>query len=535
MTKPDVPQSDPFPFRLGELFSYEKYGAGKTFVRKIEGEGEKDTYYDMLMNPVEGRVTVRRLQVVEKPAPQAQPGTPSTTLHIRHQEFTDRVRELYSHYYREYRLAQEPERSEVLRLYNAMRTLLSVIEYGSRGPLLTLSVAICETDPTLISYTKIPYYFDVEAKRTKTKIKPFLDAVIRELKENRYALYGSLFNNVYGMTSLLELTDKEVEEVSTLYGQLKPVAEMFRFEVVRGKDVLDTYLNLKGTGSCMEGSLKATMYSHNPNSVELVRVYRQDVLIGRAMLYTMNTGEKYLDNVYPKDGGLHVRAIKNWAHNLGYFTSQDSQKPTGKKNGVIRYIPLQMPLEMVQTKDYGKIYPRIYPDTLSIVGASRQGELGSMFRFYFSYDDAAANKEPYLITISNSSSARCASQYFDGKAHQYSNSDTRFSSFEDVDGVFVPRALKAQYEEFRASGKYAHLWAKEVPFRAGEAPDAPQPPSTEVAPVAVEAAPTPAVDKVKAKGPQRDERGRFIKKADLKPKTSEPEPEANPKVTLIEY
>lgn len=85
----------------------------------------------------------------------------------------------------------------------------------------------------------------------------------------------------------------------------------YSFEVVTGGDLVAAYNT--GPKSCMRGrTSQQALYSSNPDKVALVKIMHQGVYKGRALLWTLDDGRKFLDRIYPGNdimaGWMRARA-----------------------------------------------------------------------------------------------------------------------------------------------------------------------------------------------------------------------------------
>lgn len=119
----------------------------------------------------------------------------------------------------------------------------------------------------------------------------------------------------------LEITDVEADAVAHEWGNLVPNNYSYRFEVVHGDELFETYYEMPGFGSCMTGKTFAGFYADNPEKVGVVRTYLDKEYLGRALVWYTDEGKTLLDSAYMKSGGPHFTALKLWAEEQGWQTN----------------------------------------------------------------------------------------------------------------------------------------------------------------------------------------------------------------------
>lgn len=162
------------------------------------------------------------------------------------------------------------------------------------------SIAIAEKDATKPSYSKkefwsTGYYADQEPteRRISTRWSKLLALMVR--------------------LNLLP-DDFNVEQHAEWIGMYWPKEDQYTFEV--SDKVHETY-NLAHLSSCMFRAEYTKWYDDNTDVVKVVRILKEGEYIGRALLWTTEQGEQYLDRVYPSDCGAHTRAVRKWAQDQG--------------------------------------------------------------------------------------------------------------------------------------------------------------------------------------------------------------------------
>lgn len=95
----------------------------------------------------------------------------------------------------------------------------------------------------------------------------------------------------------------------------------YSYEIVRGNDVKRNY---RVTPSCMTSCMEALdLYVENPNKVGLVVINRDNVPMGRALLWTLDDGSMFQDRIYPSDGGSHITYMEGEAKKNGWHYKID--------------------------------------------------------------------------------------------------------------------------------------------------------------------------------------------------------------------
>lgn len=92
-------------------------------------------------------------------------------------------------------------------------------------------------------------------------------------------------------------------------------------------DVVGTYDESFGGGSCMTGRDSRKMRVLQDNGVKVLRVQKDDNT-ARALLWTCDDESVIVDRIYPNDSPL-VSAIHNWAGDNDYWYRNDNSHPSG--------------------------------------------------------------------------------------------------------------------------------------------------------------------------------------------------------------
>ena len=167
---------------------------------------------------------------------------------------------------------------------------------------------------------------------------------------------------------------KDIETFVNLYkAAIDKLNDIFSFfEVVSGDDIVKwynykNYLERKGTigASCMSDvpARWLEIYSANPNQVSLVILRsseRDDRIVGRALLWTLDDGKKFMDRIYTmKDSDVEI--FRDFAKENGWYSKcLNASTPSGEAFGPKGKEELKLVVHL-DKKDYGN-YP--YLDTL---------------------------------------------------------------------------------------------------------------------------------------------------------------------------
>jgi hypothetical protein len=167
------------------------------------------------------------------------------------------------------------------------------------------TVAESLDDPRKISYAPDMLFIDNDTRRRYCSMKKFLKGAVQR--------------------EYCDFTEEEIERLANLVGQHFPSDYNYDFEVVTGQGVVDGYVYGEHWGSCMHRcSDYLQFYAVNPEKVGLVKISQGGSYMGRAIIWTTDTGERVVDRTYPSDNGPHTRALHDWAEAQGfdYKTSQ---------------------------------------------------------------------------------------------------------------------------------------------------------------------------------------------------------------------
>lgn len=155
--------------------------------------------------------------------------------------------------------------------------------------------------------------------------------------------------------------------MATTWGELfRP--KSYTFEVVSGQAIVEAYVH--GPKSCMSGDEnrgQTQFYADNAN-VSLVKIHEDGTYMGRALLWTLENGNRFLDRVYPSDGGAHTQAVREWAKDQGWMVrTRDNASDRSLENGT------EADLRVVVDTFTARRTP--YLDTLLYVVADESGKL----------------------------------------------------------------------------------------------------------------------------------------------------------------
>ena len=138
--------------------------------------------------------------------------------------------------------------------------------------------------------------------------------------------------------------DKDIEQFVNLYkAQIDKFNDKFQyFEVVTGRDIAHWYHNrnyYEKSGqlgnSCMASAPEEWLeiYTENPNQVALV-IYKSqddtDKIIGRALLWTLDDGKKFMDRIYTnKDSDIQL--FRDYAKENGWYVKYHNSSTTSSQ------------------------------------------------------------------------------------------------------------------------------------------------------------------------------------------------------------
>lgn len=118
-------------------------------------------------------------------------------------------------------------------------------------------------------------------------------------------------------------------------GDIYPIA--LQFELVHGDAILKAYRDSVGSSSCMTGGetyyqQRLTLYSNNPNAVGLL-IWRKTR--GRALLWNLDCGERYLDRIYSGDYAGAPVAYRQYCKANGILYAYDGLLGNGCVSGTV--------------------------------------------------------------------------------------------------------------------------------------------------------------------------------------------------------
>lgn len=180
-------------------------------------------------------------------------------------------------------------------------------------------LALCKDD-NIVSCVSFSPDYERRYVRTARK-KTGLGRYIR-----RHLGFDSSFISDYELDCLQRHISAKTSDVSS------------RIEIVFGNDIQKAYRDGLGGHSCMTGSNSrfVELYAMNPERISLAIYHsdtplysasgdcRENFLTGRSLLWNTDQGDTVLDLVYPKNNGIHVTLMREWAHNNGYVVSGTS-------------------------------------------------------------------------------------------------------------------------------------------------------------------------------------------------------------------
>ena len=177
-------------------------------------------------------------------------------------------------------------------------------------------------------------------------------------KRLKTASAGKYLKKVRRAMQWEDVSDDSIQRVAEAMGQ-ELRGPKYSHEIVSGPHISETYDDAY-FGSCMHENTATRFYNEQDN-VEIIRIIDEDGrLRGRALLWTLDSGHKFMDRVYPSDGGKHIKYITKVAEKNGW-----AYKTVHSIGGSVHVPEGVGPLE-VTVKDVGH-YP--FMDTLMCSGA----------------------------------------------------------------------------------------------------------------------------------------------------------------------
>lgn len=132
--------------------------------------------------------------------------------------------------------------------------------------------------------------------------------------------YTKWLRRAINVLPCLTLSDGEIQVLQDyLQGYFQPLDDMYQFKIVQGQDLLDVYRE-KYFGSCMHSSPGPRLYRDNPDNVKMLTARDDDgELVARALVWHTDEGYTVLDRIYPSDGGIHTKAMRQYAIKHGWY------------------------------------------------------------------------------------------------------------------------------------------------------------------------------------------------------------------------
>lgn len=173
----------------------------------------------------------------------------------------------------------------------------------------------------------------------------------------------------------VQFVDKDIESFVNLYkATIDKLNDKFSyFQVVKGSDIhywygSNNYYSRSGTlgSSCMASADAEWLqiYTENPNQVSLVIFKSQDddtKIVGRALLWNLDSGKKFLDRVYTINDS-DVQLFREYAKENGWYVkSSNNSSDSGMAIGPDG---ITIELDLTVTLDKKSYYSYPYLDTL---------------------------------------------------------------------------------------------------------------------------------------------------------------------------
>jgi hypothetical protein len=169
----------------------------------------------------------------------------------------------------------------------------------------------------------------------KLRLIDTVEALMREVwsKNRQDVKVGRGARALLRSAGITDLLDKDFETFVNLFkSTIDKLNDKFSyFDVVKGDDIhywygRDRYYESRGTlgSSCMAGAYKEWLeiYTDNPNQVNLVIFKSQDddsKIVGRAILWTLTDGKKFMDRIYTINDS-DVNLFREFAKENGWYS-----------------------------------------------------------------------------------------------------------------------------------------------------------------------------------------------------------------------
>jgi len=200
------------------------------------------------------------------------------------------------------------DRSEVAKLLLYKRLTKEVLKDDHVN-----YIGVSKNDPTKISYLPLDRI---------EKIEQSSDEDVWTTSKRIACKPGAFIGKI-----LKDISAKEVENFATLYKTFSEEKDV-KFQVVTGMEIKkyynqDTYFKQTGTlgSSCMKGEGCQDffkIYIKNPMVSMLLMLSSDDMLIGRALLWTIGE-EKVMDRIYTVSDEEYLNYMTKWAVDNGYI------------------------------------------------------------------------------------------------------------------------------------------------------------------------------------------------------------------------
>lgn len=200
----------------------------------------------------------------------------------------------------------------------------------------------------LINYPTHPWIDSVILDPEEIKINYFAGNNFQDVDNPRrrrkigFGKFLNLINRTLGET----FSPKEIDQLSALWGRVGSGKD-YLLELEEGWEIPDLYPKVE---SCMasalyeDGDNHLGIYALNPEKVRLLvcRDY-QEVVIARALWWTLDDGRHLLDRIYPNEG-RHVRWMQSWARTQDPNAILRNDQKAGQ-GGLEQHPPLRVTLK----------------------------------------------------------------------------------------------------------------------------------------------------------------------------------------------
>ena len=193
--------------------------------------------------------------------------------------------------------------------YNHMANVRSLTKYGNGYRL--------EAGDTPDEQTQHPIHLNDTVRRslavsdTDNRLIDFLDPKTGRIRAAKPSTFLKFLNRL----TTAGIPDESIQIIATVIGEQLPTKYGYDFTIVDGEAIRALYTGTSYT--CMTNSVSLNFYVNNAPELQAVRITKDGALIGRAILWPLHDGRKYLDRVYPSSGP-HLTLLSKKAKEEGW-------------------------------------------------------------------------------------------------------------------------------------------------------------------------------------------------------------------------